>query len=45
MKCQLRKTGAKIVLIDYQSEETLLAAAKALEVEGRLDLLVNCGGG
>ncbi|KAH8768357.1 hypothetical protein F5883DRAFT_604113 [Diaporthe sp. PMI_573] len=40
----LRKTGAKIVPIDYQSEETLLAAAKALEVEGRLDLLVNCGG-
>lgn len=40
----LEKTGAGIVQIDFTNEETIIDAAKTLEPEGGLDVLVNCGG-
>ncbi len=41
---KLRATGAEIVQIDFTDEKTIIDTAKALEPEGPLDVLVNCGG-
>lgn len=41
---QIVDTGALVLEVDYLDEASILAAMKAIEPDGRLDVLVNNGG-
>lgn len=43
--CQLRDTGAKVLEADFLDEKSITAAAESLKPMGKLDVLINCGGG
>ncbi|KAH3946480.1 hypothetical protein HBH98_055750 [Parastagonospora nodorum] len=40
----LHSLGAKVLVLDFLDEQSIIAASKAIEVSGKLDVLINCGG-